>query len=67
MPSKKQPPLQTTISGCTFTAGGPPNEHTRAAVEALARAAEENARAIREVALALRGATGLDCMLKIGG
>jgi seryl-tRNA(Sec) selenium transferase len=43
------------VSDCTVTNNSSANEHTRAAVEALANAVTENARAITAIAQALEG------------
>lgn len=52
-----KPIRNITVDNCTITAtNAPTNEHTRAAVEALAKAAEANANAILEISRALRGA-----------
>ena len=44
-----------SVSNCTITNNSSANEHTRAAVEALANAVAENARAITATAQALQG------------
>lgn len=44
-----------TVANCTITNISSANEHTRAAVEALANAVAENARAITAIAQALEG------------
>lgn len=44
-----------SVSNCTVTNNSSANEHTRAAVEALANAVAENARAITAIAQALEG------------
>lgn len=49
------PAHTTTVQNCTITNTSAANEHTRAAVEALANAARANADAIAEVARALKG------------
>jgi methanogenic corrinoid protein MtbC1 len=55
MANKKQMP-SNVISNCQVTnTTAAANEHTRAAVESLAKAAEANANAIAEIAKALRG------------
>ena len=62
MAGKKTPPTASNvgahIENCTIDnrVDNSTNEHTRAAVKALAEAATENARAIAEIARALRGA-----------
>lgn len=50
---KAQP--SALIEGCSFTAISAANEHTRAAVEALAMAATANAEAIKAIAEAMKG------------
>lgn len=56
MPTLRKPTTETVIQNCTFTNSVPAvNKHTRAAVEALAKAAEANAEAIKAIADALRG------------
>jgi seryl-tRNA(Sec) selenium transferase len=44
-----------SVSNCTVTNNSSANEHTRAAVEALANAVAENARAVTAIAQALQG------------
>jgi len=46
-------PAQTHIENCQFTNNSAANAHTRDAVVALARAAEENARTIAAIARTL--------------
>lgn len=46
----------THIENVTITNTSAANEHTRSAIEALARAAEANARALSDIANALKGA-----------
>lgn len=53
MTTRKPPERGATIRDCSVTVNTSANEHTRAAVEALARAAEENARAIAAIARAM--------------
>ena len=54
MATKKQSDGFTySVSNCTVTQISAANKHTRAAVEALANAAAENARAIAAIARAL--------------
>jgi hypothetical protein len=56
MATKKLAP-SITVTGCSVTnTPATTNEHTRAAVEALALSAKANADAIAEIAKALRGA-----------
>jgi hypothetical protein len=45
----------TVIQNCHFTNNSQANEHTWAAIEALANAAAENARALQAMAKALDG------------
>ena len=57
-----------TVTNCTITNDSSANEHTRAAVEALANAIAENARAITAVAHALEGGGArMDAGIRIGG
>ena len=66
MATKKQPST-TTIENCNFTNTSAANEHTRAAVEALAMAVTENARAIQAIANALKGSSAtMETAIKIG-
>lgn len=51
-------PATMTVSNCHFEMNNAPDEHTRAAVEALANAARANADAIAAAARALGGANG---------
>jgi hypothetical protein len=62
MTAKKQPATPAapaapsySVSNCTVTNNSSANEHTRAAVEALANAVAENARAVTAIAQALQG------------
>jgi hypothetical protein len=48
----------TSITGCHFEVHSAANEHTRAAVVALAEAAKANANAIEAAALALTRSAG---------
>lgn len=58
----------TNISDCNFTNTSAANEHTRAAVEALANAAARNADAIAEIARALKGGNAsTGTFISIGG
>lgn len=56
---KKVPPVVNNMGAhvehSTFNASSAANEHTRAAVIALASAAEANARAISDIASSLKG------------
>lgn len=49
------PPAHNTISNCVITNTSAANEHTRAAIEALANAAKANAEAISAIAAGLKG------------
>jgi len=49
------PSNSTVIQNCSIVNTSAANEHTRAAVEALARAAEANANAINSIAQGLKG------------
>lgn len=62
MTTKKTKPAQTaapapsySIEGCSIVNTSAANEHTRAAVEALAAAAKANAEAISAIANGLKG------------
>ena len=56
-----------SASNCTITNNSSANEHTRAAVEALANAVAENARAITAIAQALEGGGArMDTGIRIG-
>lgn len=61
METKKQsiqsPVSGTVISNCNITTHSAANEHTRAAVEALAAAAKANAESITQIAKALQGSS----------
>ena len=54
-PIESAPFAGTTITNCHLQNGVQCNEHTRAAVEALANAAKANAEAIGRIASALTG------------
>lgn len=55
------------VENCTFTNTSAANEHTRAAVEALANAAKANAEAIGKIADALKGSPAtMETALRIG-
>lgn len=59
---------QYTVSNCTITNISSANEHTRAAVESLAAAAAENARAIAAIAEALKGGNAhMETGIRVGG
>jgi len=74
MTAKKQPATPAapaapsySVSNCTITNNSSANEHTRAAVEALANAVAENARAITAIAQALDcGGARMDTGIRIG-
>ena len=74
MTAKKQPAAPAapvapsySVSKCTITNNSSANEHTRAAVEALANAAAENARAITAIAQALEGGGArMDAGIRLG-
>lgn len=60
MPNDKKPTDATpqptySVSDCVITNTSAANEHTRAAVEALANACGKNADALAEIARALKG------------
>lgn len=55
MPKEREPRAGMTVQNCTITNTSAANEHTRAAVEALAHAVSENARALIAIADALKG------------
>lgn len=66
MASTKKPTQPLMITNCQFTNNSAANEHTRAAVEALAAAAKANAEAIEAIAEAMwRGPSGPQVGLKI--
>lgn len=70
MTTKAKPtqPSVNAISNCNFTANNAANEHTRAAVLALAAAAQANAEAISSIASALKGSAAMTApMLSITG
>lgn len=52
----KQASVGAVVENCSIVNTSAANEHTRAAVEALANAATANANAIAEIARALKGA-----------
>lgn len=59
--------LTYTITNCSVVNSSAANEHTRAAVEALAAAAKANADAIAEIARALKGSPAtMDAGFKVG-
>lgn len=71
MAIKKQPVAPAaptfTVSNCTITNSSSANEHTRFAIEALANAAAENARAIAAIAQALDGGGAkMDAGIRLG-
>ena len=51
------PPVYNSITNCTITNTSAANEHTRAAIEALADAAKANAEAISAIAKGLTGSS----------
>jgi len=56
-----------SVSNCTITNNSSANEHTRAAVEALANAVAENARAVTAIAQALQGGGArMDAGIRLG-
>lgn len=59
--------IGTSVANCTFTTSSAANEHTRAAVEALAAAVGRNADAIAEIARALKGGTINSTGVHVGG
>ncbi len=64
---KAKPTPTYAISDCIVNNGFAANEHTRAAVEALAGAAKANAEAIAEIARALKGsASTMENAFKFG-
>lgn len=67
----KNPAIKPTstynIENCTFTNTSAANEHTRAAIEALANAAKANAEAIGKIADALKGSPAtMETAIRIG-
>jgi hypothetical protein len=72
MATKKQPQAapapSTTIQHCSIVNTSAANEHTRAAVEALAAAAKANAEAIMAIANGLKGSPAtMETGIRIGG
>jgi hypothetical protein len=70
MKTKQPAPQGPVITNCSFVNEAPKaNEHTRAAVVALAEAAQANANAIAKIAEALKGqsVTHYGPMLSVGG
>jgi hypothetical protein len=69
----KKKPVQAPVSGntiqnCHIVNTSAANEHTRAAVEALAAAAKSNAEAITAIANALKGSPAtMDYGIYVGG
>ena len=62
------PSAGTIIQNCSFVNTSAANEHTRAAVEALAAAAKANAEAITAIANSLKGSPAtMDRAINIGG
>ena len=65
--ASQDPQPRYHVEGCTFTNTSAANEHTRAAVEALAAAAKANAEAIAAIASALKGSPAtMECGLRVG-
>ena len=70
MTAKKSttPTATYTVTNCTVTNNSAANEHTRAAIEALAEAASANARAIERIAQALTGPpANMEAGIRVGG
>jgi hypothetical protein len=69
-PVTAKPPSTPTysVTNCSIVNSGPAtNEHTRAAIEALAAAAKANAEAIAEIAKALTGSPAtMDTGIRLG-
>lgn len=64
----KPKPSQFVVQNCTFHNNAQANEHTRAAVEAIANAAAKNAEALKAAAEALsRSNVTNQTALRIGG
>jgi hypothetical protein len=62
------PAPSTTIQNCSIVNTSAANEHTRAAVEALAAAAKANAEAISAIANGLKGSPAtMETGIRIGG
>jgi hypothetical protein len=67
-PTPPAPAPSTTIQNCSIVNTSAANEHTRAAVEALAAAAKANAEAISAIANGLKGSPAtMETGIKIGG
>ena len=65
--TKAAPSHRTTIQNCNIVNTSAANEHTRAAVEALAGAAKANAEAIEAIANGLKGSPAtMDRAINIG-
>ncbi len=65
--TRKLPPPPNVLTNCTVINSSPANEHTRAAVIALAKAAKANAKAIGIIAVALKGSNShMEAGFKIG-
>ncbi len=66
--SAPAPQPMTTIQNCSIVNTSAANEHTRAAVEALAAAAKANAEAISAIANGLKGSPAtMERGINIGG
>jgi hypothetical protein len=67
-PTTPAPTPVTTIENCSIVNTSAANEHTRAAVEALAAAAKANAEAITSIANGLKGSPAtMGYGINIGG
>jgi hypothetical protein len=67
-PEQQQAAPHYTVSNCSIVNTSAANEHTRAAVEALAAAAKANAEAISAIAAGMKGSmANMDCGIKVGG
>ncbi len=53
-----------SLTGCTISSNTAANKHTRAAVMALAQAAEANARAIEAASKALQGGNPIGVLIE---
>lgn len=67
-PTTATNPPSCMITGCSIVNSSAANEHTRAAVEALAAAAKANAEAIAAIAKALEGSPAtMDTGIRVMG
>lgn len=67
-PQAAAPAPSTTIQNCSIVNTSAANEHTRAAIEALAAAAKANAEAITAIANGLKGSPAtMEYGIHIGG